>query len=131
MESGETGNSSFEENDLSPTERSGFGIESDSFRRVQIRWAKAHILDTSSTWKKKIFPCESSLQDNKTSSSGVESSHQHNSRLAQIFPCCVLLSERKPVKRLDVHGYTYFALDSFFPHCATISSLGGFGLGCI
>ena len=133
MESGETGNSSFEETDLSPTERSGFGIKSDSFRRVQIRWAKAHILDTSSTWKKKSFRVNVHYKIIKRPRRVLRAHISTILALHNIFPCCVLLSERKPVKRLDVlvHGYTYFALDSFIPHCATISSLGGFGLGCI
>lgn len=132
MESGETGNSSFEENDLSPTERSGFGIESDSFRRVQIRWAKAHILDTSSTWKKKnSFPVNLHYKIIKRPRRVLRAHISTILALHKILPCCVLLSERKPEQRLDVHGYTYFALNSFFPHCATISCLGGFGLGCI
>lgn len=47
--------------------------------------------------KKKIFPCDPSLQDNKTSSSGVESSHQHNTRLAQNTPllCSVIREETR------------------------------------
>lgn len=131
MESGETGNSSFEKNDLSLSD----GLALASNRIVFVGWK---LIGPKHTYlihlpheKKKSFPVNLHYKIIKRPRRVLRAHISTILALHKILPCCVLLSERKPEQRLDVRGYIYFALDSFFAHCATISCLGGFGLGCI